>query len=428
MEWVHRYIADFGGDPFNVTLFGESSGAADILSHLSSNANQTRPLFHRAIVQSAIIDHNVPDVHCAGWYLSRVMSTLGVSTLDQLRILDAEKLAAIGHPLRVTYDGVFLLPGWRASLQGKESASRRQHLAESNLNTPARGLRPAPPCPAAARCAPAQFQPLIIGDSSNESLVWARLASCWTIAGVSRRLRAVCQSPSKAAMLLRGYSICEANPDDVAHRVLELINDTRVAWPTDCAAEMAKRERGGRHVWRYLFDQEGPARGIPHHAADLVYLFDNVPHSAFATCASPCLKRSYSDWIETSQDVEELKLKLEDHDGHEEYSLRPGDCAMHDKYDSDEDDWSMPHVDEWSFNRVRDAIQERWICFANGEAPWSEDSVFVFGPEGETGERPKSTLDERRRRDTWKTALEPLGMRLAQKVGMELSNGPSIGY
>jgi len=51
LEWIHHYIQGFGGDPENVTLFGESSGAMDIVYQLLSAANQTRPLFSRAIIR-----------------------------------------------------------------------------------------------------------------------------------------------------------------------------------------------------------------------------------------------------------------------------------------------------------------------------------------------------------------------------------------
>lgn len=50
MQWVQRNITQFGGDPGNVTLFGESTGATDVLLHLVSPA--AKGLFHRAILQS----------------------------------------------------------------------------------------------------------------------------------------------------------------------------------------------------------------------------------------------------------------------------------------------------------------------------------------------------------------------------------------
>ena len=86
--------------------------------------------------------------------------------------------------------------------------------------------------------------------------------------------------------------------------------------------------------------------------------------------------------------------------------------------------WHVPVVDEWTYARVRDAVQGRWCAFAHGEAPWAEDKVYVFGPEGETGERSMSIFHARRKTQVWKEALEPLGLGLVQKLGAELCNGP----
>lgn len=58
LDWVRRHIAAFGGDPDNITLFGESAGAMSIGALLS--APSARGLFHKAILQSggAHIAHN----------------------------------------------------------------------------------------------------------------------------------------------------------------------------------------------------------------------------------------------------------------------------------------------------------------------------------------------------------------------------------
>ena len=50
LEWVHANIASFGGDPGNVTIFGESAGAMSVASLLASPLS--RGLFRRAIMQS----------------------------------------------------------------------------------------------------------------------------------------------------------------------------------------------------------------------------------------------------------------------------------------------------------------------------------------------------------------------------------------
>jgi para-nitrobenzyl esterase len=50
LRWVRRNIAAFGGDPENVTIFGESAGARDVMALLV--APQAQGLFQRAIAES----------------------------------------------------------------------------------------------------------------------------------------------------------------------------------------------------------------------------------------------------------------------------------------------------------------------------------------------------------------------------------------
>lgn len=50
LKWVQRNIRAFGGDPDNVTIFGESAGAASVALHVLSP--MSKGLFHKAILQS----------------------------------------------------------------------------------------------------------------------------------------------------------------------------------------------------------------------------------------------------------------------------------------------------------------------------------------------------------------------------------------
>lgn len=58
LRWVRANAARFGGDPGNVTVFGESAGALSVCMHLASPASAG--LFHRAIVQSGSCSLTVP--------------------------------------------------------------------------------------------------------------------------------------------------------------------------------------------------------------------------------------------------------------------------------------------------------------------------------------------------------------------------------
>ena len=50
LKWVQKNISAFGGDPDNVTIFGESGGSAKVVNLMASPL--AKGLFHRAIGES----------------------------------------------------------------------------------------------------------------------------------------------------------------------------------------------------------------------------------------------------------------------------------------------------------------------------------------------------------------------------------------
>lgn len=91
LEWVRDEIAHFGGDPANVTLFGESAGSVNTACLLTSS--RARGLFHKAILQSGSLNL-VQTPENATAVMGKILDDLGLapSEAGQLRELPAERL------------------------------------------------------------------------------------------------------------------------------------------------------------------------------------------------------------------------------------------------------------------------------------------------------------------------------------------------
>jgi para-nitrobenzyl esterase len=95
LEWVRDNIAQFGGDPGKVMVFGESGGGAKINTLLAMPG--AKGLFHRAIVESGSLLH-VGDKETATGRAKTLLTKLGLteSQVSQLQNIPAEKLIAAG--------------------------------------------------------------------------------------------------------------------------------------------------------------------------------------------------------------------------------------------------------------------------------------------------------------------------------------------
>lgn len=94
LEWVHENIAAFGGDPANVTIFGQSGGGGKVSSLMAMPA--AKGLFHRAIVESGAEVKGIPAeaaTKTAEEYLSKL--NLKPTQADQLEKLSTEQLLSV---------------------------------------------------------------------------------------------------------------------------------------------------------------------------------------------------------------------------------------------------------------------------------------------------------------------------------------------
>jgi para-nitrobenzyl esterase len=108
LRWIRANIEAFGGDPGNVTVFGESGGGMKIGALLAMPT--AKGLFHKAVIQSGS-RLNAGDVEASEGISSALMSALGKSA-HELATMPADELFAawqsLGLSLAATVDGNWL--------------------------------------------------------------------------------------------------------------------------------------------------------------------------------------------------------------------------------------------------------------------------------------------------------------------------------
>ena len=72
LQWVHRNIAAFGGDPKRITIYGESAGSSMVAVHLISPRSAN--LFQNAVMESGPFDNFTvqADPEASFWAFSTV--------------------------------------------------------------------------------------------------------------------------------------------------------------------------------------------------------------------------------------------------------------------------------------------------------------------------------------------------------------------
>jgi para-nitrobenzyl esterase len=128
LQWIHDNIAAFGGDPGNVTIFGESAGGHDVMALLASPP--AKGLFQRAIAESGSV-HATPRPEAEN-YIDDAQPGLPVSArefVNQLLIADGAKDRAVAKARQQAMDDTALL----SYLRGKSPKELLTVVTHSGL-------------------------------------------------------------------------------------------------------------------------------------------------------------------------------------------------------------------------------------------------------------------------------------------------------
>lgn len=108
LQWVRNNIVQFGGDPDNVTIFGQSGGGGKVSTLMATPA--AAGLFHKAIVQSGSLLNTME---------ARYSRKIGLATMEELEL----NASQIGELVKVPYEK--LLEAGNMAIQKIEVEARK---------------------------------------------------------------------------------------------------------------------------------------------------------------------------------------------------------------------------------------------------------------------------------------------------------------
>jgi para-nitrobenzyl esterase len=266
LAWVREHAAGFGGDPGNVTIFGQSGGGGKVSALLAMPS--AKGLFHKAIIQSG----------ASVRFAERERTTrLADAVLKQLELGP--------HPSRGQLDTLQALPIARltetiALAQKTLPPARHALLDRYNFGPVIDGqVLPAHPFDPAAT-ALSDDVPVMMGGTKDESAiflapddaVWNRTLSEEEL---RKRIAAVAGDATDSLLAYYKRRDAAATPADLLITGLTAAN---FQVRSTVLAER-KAQRGKAAVWMYRFDWETPAFGgrlKSPHSMDVPFVFDTL--------------------------------------------------------------------------------------------------------------------------------------------------------
>jgi para-nitrobenzyl esterase len=264
LAWVRDNVASFGGDPGNVTIFGQSGGGAKVSTLLAMPS--AKGLFHRAIVMSGA------GVRMAGHeratkLADAVLGEVGLTTkqLDQLQTLPIERLLAAIEPARKKLAPVKhgLIDrygfGFAPVVEGHDLPHHPFDPTATDLSDDV---------------------PVMIGGTADENAfflapddaVWNRTL---TEDQLKTRVAKVADADTDAVLALYQRMHPEMNP---AELLIEITTDS-IFWVRSVLLAERKAAKGRAPVYMYSFNWRTPVldgRLMAPHAIDVPFVFDTL--------------------------------------------------------------------------------------------------------------------------------------------------------
>jgi para-nitrobenzyl esterase len=262
LEWARDNIEAFGGDPGNVTIFGESGGGSKVSTLMAMPA--AARLFHRAIVQSGPGLRMLP-IERATENAEKLLKSLEISpnNVEQLSMLPVEQIFEANAKVNRN-----VLMGWRPVVDGK--------------------VLPHHPYDPVAPSISANV-PLIIGTNKDEATLFLLAdpgISTLDEAGLRERVQTQMGRATEELIAAYRHAYPQASPGDL---FASMMSDRMMRINSITLAER-KDVQEAAPVFMYLFTWETPIMGgrlKSCHALEIPFVFDNLAVAGNFTGTSP---------------------------------------------------------------------------------------------------------------------------------------------
>jgi len=275
LEWVRDNIANFGGDPGNVTIFGQSGGGGKVSALMAMPA--AKGLFHKTIVQSASGLRMASPENTAK-LAAATLAELGLSgsQLDQLHTLPAQRLIAAGQAatrkLAPAGGGLRVFQrradrvGWAPTVDGK--------------------ILPQHPFDPAAPAISANV-PMLIGTTLNEFAGGINNPNVDALTENELAERVKAMYGERSGQIVAAFR--KANPKAKPFDILSFISTVPTRHNAVTQAEL-KAAQSAAPAYLYLFTWQTPVldgRPRAFHCAELAFCFDNIDRCVNMTGGGP---------------------------------------------------------------------------------------------------------------------------------------------
>jgi para-nitrobenzyl esterase len=256
LEWVRDNIANFGGDPGNVMIYGQSGGGGKV-SHLMVMP-AAKGLFHRAAVESgATLRTGSPDAS----------AKLAAAVLEELKIPRSqfEKVHAVSTAALVTAQGAAVRR--LAGAGGRPAGGGWGPILDGKV-IPAHPFDPSAPDVS-------RDVPLLIGTCLNEFVNGVDNPEVDSLTNEELQKRVAQRYGEQAQSIIAAYR--KEYPKESVFGIWAAISTAMVRQNTATQAER-KTALGGAPAYQYIYAWRTPVlddRPGTFHSSEIAFVFDN---------------------------------------------------------------------------------------------------------------------------------------------------------